>query len=91
MGNRHVRTALIESAWNNRFRPQVSRDLKKRLEGIAPGVCAIAFKAQHRLHSRYKKLTGRGKDSKKTVTAMARELAGFVWAIARQPELLLSA
>jgi transposase len=90
-GNRHVRTTLIESAWNNRFRPQVSRDLKKRHEGIAPAVCAIAFKAQHRLHSRYKKLTGRGKDSKKTVTAMARELAGFVWAIARQPELLLSA
>ena len=61
-GNRHVRTTLIESAWNNRFRPQVSRDLKKRHEGIAPAVCAIAFKAQHRLHSRYKKLTGRGKD-----------------------------
>jgi transposase len=90
-GNRHVRTTLIESAWNNRFRPQVSRDLKKRHEGISPAVCAIAYKAQHRLYSRYKKLTGRGKNPKKAVTAMARELAGFVWAIARHPELLAAA
>jgi transposase len=87
-GNRHVRTTLVEAAWNNRFRPQVRREIKKRQEGVAPGVCAIAFKAQHRLHSRYQKLTGRGKNSKKTVTAMARELAGFIWAIAREPELL---
>lgn len=89
-GNRHVRTTLIESAWNNRFRPQVRCEIQKRQVGVAPGVCAIAFKAQHRLHSRYQKLTGRGKNSKKTVTAMARELAGFVWAIAREPELLIA-
>lgn len=89
-GNRHVRTILIESAWNNRFRPQVGRKLSERHHGVAPGVSAIAVKAQHRLYSRYNKLTGRGKDSKKTVTAMARELAGFVWAIAREPELIVA-
>lgn len=88
-GNRHVRTTLIESAWNNRFRPQVGRNLSKRHAGVAPGVCAIAVKAQHRLYCRHQKLTARGKNSKKTVTAMARELAGFVWAIARERELLV--
>lgn len=90
-GNRHVRTTLIESAWNNRFRPRVSRELMKRHEGVAPNVCAIAWKAQHRLHARYDRLTGRGKNTKKTITAMARELAGFVWAIAREPQLLAPA
>jgi transposase len=90
-GNRSVRTALVESAWNNRFRPKVSRDLKKRHDGVAPNVCAIAWKAQQRLHARYARLTGRGKNGKKTITAMARELAGFVWAIAREPELLTPA
>jgi transposase len=90
-GNRSVRTALVESAWNNRFRPKLSRELKKRHDGVAPNVCAIAWKAQQRLHARYARLTGRGKNGKKTITAMARELAGFVWAIAREPELLTPA
>ncbi len=90
-GNRGVRTALVESAWNNRFRPRVSRELMKRHDGVAPKVCAIAWKAQLRLHARYARLTSRGKNGKKTITAMARELAGFVWAIAREPELLAPA
>ena len=84
-GNRHVRTILVESAWNNRFRPRMSRELKKRQEGIAPSVCDIAWKAQQRLHARYSRLSGRGKNGQKVITAMARELVGFVWAIARQP------
>lgn len=87
-GNKHVRRILVESAWSYRFRPAMSAAIRKRNEGIAPAVQAIAWKAQHRLNARYKKLLGRGKNKQQTVTALARELAGFVWSIARQPQLL---
>jgi transposase len=89
-GNRHVRRILVESAWSYRFRPTMSWEIRKRNEGVAPAVQAIAWKAQHRLNGRYKKLQGRGKNKQQTVTALARELAGFVWSIARQPQLLAS-
>jgi transposase len=81
-GNASVRTLLAESTWNNRFRPKVSRELKKRQEALDPKTCEIAWQAQHRLHARYTRLTGRGKSAKKTNTAMAHELAGFIGAIA---------
>ena len=84
-GNGHVRRILVESAWSYRFRPSMSREIRKRNEQLAPKVQAIAWKAQHRLHGRYQKLTGRGKNKQQIVTAVARELAGFVWHIARQP------
>ena len=87
-GNRHVRRILVESAWSYRFRPAMSREIRKRNEGVAPAVQAIAWKAQHRLNARYRKLLGRGKNKQQTVVALARELAGFVWSIARQPQLL---
>jgi transposase len=87
-GNGHVRRILVESAWSYRFRPTMSRAIRKRNEGVAPAVQAIAWKAQHRLNARYRKLLGRGKNKQQTVTALARELAGFVWSIARQPQLL---
>lgn len=87
-GNGHVRRILVESAWSYRFRPAMSREIRKRNEGVAPAVQAIAWKAQHRLNARYRKLLGRGKNKQQTVVALARELAGFVWSIARQPELL---
>jgi transposase len=90
-GNGHVRRILVESAWSYRFRPTMSREIRKRNEGVAPSVQAIAWKAQHRLNARYKKFIGRGKNKQQTVTALARELAGFVWCIARQPQLLLAA
>lgn len=90
-GNANVRTLLVESAWNNRFRPKISRELKKRQEGLDPQTCDVAWKAQHRLHARYTRLSGRGKNAQKTITAMARELTGFIWAIARQPQLLAPA
>jgi transposase len=89
-GNGHVRRILVESAWSYRHRPAMSWAIRKRNEGVAPGVQAIAWKAQHRLHGRYKKLLGRGKNKQQTVTALARELAGFVWSIARQPQFLES-
>ena len=84
-GNQHVRRVLVESAWSYRFRPNVSRDIAKRNEGLTPDIQGIAWKAQHRLYSRYNKLLGRGKSKQQTVTALARELAGFVWAISRAP------
>jgi len=87
-GNRHVRRILVESAWSYRFRPAMSKEIRKRNEGVAPAVQAIAWKAQQRLNGRYKKLLGRGKNKQQTITALARELAGFVWSIARQSEML---
>lgn len=89
-GNSHVRRILVESAWSYRHRPRMSCAIRKRNEGVAPGVQAIAWKAQNRLNGRYKKLLGRGKNKQQTVTAIARELAGFVWSIARQSQLLAS-
>jgi transposase len=89
-GNSHVRRLLVESAWHYRRQPRMSKELRQRSVGIAPGVCAIAWKAQSRLHNRLKKLLGRGKHPAEAVTAVARELAGFVWAIG-QAEPWLSA
>jgi transposase len=89
-GNAHVRRLLVESAWHYRRQPRMSKALRERSVGVAPGVCAIAWKAQTRLHNRLKKLLGRGKHPAEAVTAVARELAGFVWAIGRE-ETLLSA
>jgi hypothetical protein len=66
----------------------MSKALRERSVGVAPGVCAIAWKAQKRLHHRLRKLIGRGKHSAEAVTAAARELAGFVWAISREEVLL---
>jgi transposase len=87
-GNAHVRRLLVESAWHYRRLPRMSKALRERSVGVAPGVCAIAWKAQKRLHNRLKKLIGRGKHPAEAVTAVARELAGFIWAIARQETLL---
>jgi len=83
-GNGHVRRALVESAWAYRFRPAISRAIRERSEELPPSIRAIAWKAQHRLCGRYKKMSGRGMATQKTVTAIARELAGFVWAIGQE-------
>lgn len=90
-GNRHVRRILTEAAWSYRFRPAVSRDIRERNEGLPPEIQAIAWKAQHRLHSRYRVLLGKGKSKQQTITAIARELAGFVWAIGNTPILTRAA
>jgi transposase len=84
-GNGHARRILVESAWSYRFRPTMSREIRQRNAGLSPGVQAVAWKAQQRLNARYNKLLGRGKTKQQVVTALARELAGFVWCIARQP------
>jgi transposase len=82
-GNQHVRRILIESAWNYRFRPRVSAAIAERRQRVSPEVRAIAEKAEQRLCRRFERLTSRGKSKVKAVTAIARELAGFVWAITR--------
>jgi hypothetical protein len=66
----------------------MTKVLRARNEGVHPEVRAIAWKAQHRLHSRLKKLLDRGKPANQAVTAVARELVGFIWAIARTEVLI---
>jgi len=83
-GNSHVRRVLIEAAWAYRLKARLSRELKKRQQGQPDEVCQIAWKAQLRLCARYRALTARGKPKQVVVTAIARELCAFLWAIAKQ-------
>lgn len=80
-GNSHVRRMLIEAAWAYRFPARKTARIQRRAEKTSPTVQQIAWKAQKRLCSRYRKLTRRGKTPQEAVTAVARELSGFVWAI----------
>ncbi len=90
-GNSHARWVIVEAAWSYRFKAHKGRELTKRSEGVSAEVQAIAWKAQHRLHRKYRKLVSRGKNSQQAMTAVARELVGFIWAIARQEKLLADA
>ncbi|SEE34800.1 Transposase [Rhizobiales bacterium GAS191] len=83
-GNRTARRALIEAAWTYRFPARRSKHLLARCETVPPAIQAIAWKAQLRLSARYRKLVARGKLPTVAVTAVARELVGFIWAIARE-------
>jgi transposase len=85
-GNAHLRRIVMESAWCYRHLPRVGEKLRKRQEGIPAEIIEIAWKAQNRLHKRYRKLTMAGKDQRKVITAVGRELLGFIWAIAIQAE-----
>jgi transposase len=78
-GNGHVRRVLIEAAWHYRHRPGVG-SLRKRRQGQPAEIIALADKAQQRLHRRYHRMTAAGMPSPKAVTAVARELTGFIWA-----------
>jgi transposase len=80
-GNAHLRRIIVEAAWSQRFKPILSQTRKLRQEGLDPGVIEIASKAMHRLHQRYVLLLGRGKAKQQVITAVARELLGFIWAI----------
>jgi transposase len=87
-GNGHVRKVLVEAAWAYRMQARVSRVLLKRQQGVPQKVCRIAWKAQLRLCARYRRLTAKGKPKQKVVTAIARELSAFLWAIAKQVPLV---
>ena len=82
-GNTHARKALIEAAWAYRHPARIGRRLQMRSETLPTSIRDIAWKAQLRLTSRYRKLSARMKPPAVVITALARELAGFVWAIAR--------
>ena len=79
-GNSHARRLLVEAAWNNRHRAAAELILNRRRQGQPPAVVAIALKAQHRLHRKFVRLDQR-KHRHVAITAVARELCGFVWAI----------
>jgi transposase len=80
-GNAHLRRVIVEAAWAYQFRPWLGGYLLKRQVGLSEEVKEIAWKAQHRLHARYRKLLAQGKNKPQIVTAVGRELLGFVWAI----------
>jgi transposase len=83
-GNAHLRRVLVESVWAYRHRPNVQGRVLRRQKTLALSdeVREIAWKAQQRLYKRYVALTARGKTSGQAMTALARELLGFLWAIA---------
>src|ERR671925_43190 len=83
-GNTHARRALVEGAWAYRYPAKVSRHLQLRLEQLPKPIQDIGWKAQVRLCKRFRYLMARGKHANQVVVAIARELAGFMWAIAKQ-------
>jgi transposase len=83
-GNGHVRRVLVESSWSYRLPARKTAHLQRKAEKTTDAVQAIAWKAQKRLCKRYWHLTFKGKLKVQACTAVARELAGFIWAIARE-------
>jgi transposase len=82
-GNGRARRMLVECAWSYQHPPRVSRDKQPKVAAAPEAVRDIAWKAQHRLNKRYRALVRRGKLKTVAITAVARELAGFIWAVAR--------
>ena len=83
-GNAHARRVLTEAAWNYRFAARIGRALNVRQEQVAEPIRTMSWKAQLRLCGRFRALSARGLHQNKVCVAVARELAGFIWAIARQ-------
>jgi transposase len=86
-GNSHLRRLLVEAAWNANRRPQVGRELARRHRGQDPAAVERAWVAQKRLAKRWLRMSAKGKPRQKIVVAVARELSGFVWAIATNQPL----
>jgi transposase len=86
-GNTCARWALIEGAWSYRYPAKVSRHLPWRLEALPKTIQDISWKAQVRVCKRFRHLTARGKHANQVVVAIAREMAAFVWAIAREGQI----
>jgi len=72
---------LVESAWSYRRPARIGVEMRARMPEVADSVREIAWKAQVRLCGRFRHLTARGKKSQVVVTAIARELVGFIWAV----------
>jgi len=82
-GNTHARRLLTEAAWNNRHNRPATLTLQRRRQGQPPAVVAIATKAQHRLSKKFRRLD-EYKHRNVAITAVARELCGFVWAVLKE-------
>jgi transposase len=83
-GNTAARSLLFEAAWSYRTTPKVGQWQQQHRPEVPQAFKDIAWKAQLRLHGRYRKLVARGKRSNVAITAIARELVGFIWDIARR-------
>jgi transposase len=83
-GNRRARRMLVECSWSYRHPPRVGRNKQEKVAAAPPAVRAIAWKAQNRLHNRYRSLIRKGKLKTVANTAVAREFAGFLWAVNRE-------
>ena len=85
-GNRRARRMLVECAWSYQHPPRVSKDKREKVADAPRAVREIAWKAQSRLNRRYRALIRRGKLKTVAITAVAREFAGFIWAVATAPQ-----
>lgn len=85
-GNAHLRRVVVEAAWAYRHRPGIGATLRQRQQHVSEPIKEIAWKAQQRLHQRYRRLAAKGKDHRKIITAVGRELLGFIWAIGTRIE-----
>lgn len=83
-GNRRARRILVECSWSYQHPPRVGRAKQPKVDAAPPAVREIAWKAQCRLHARYRTLIRKGKLKTVAITAVARELAGFIWAVGRE-------
>lgn len=86
-GNGHARRAPIEAAWAYRMKPRVGRAMPERQENLPDSVRRIAWKAQLRLCAKFGRMTASGKACQVAVAAVARELCGFLWAMAKQVKI----
>ena len=90
-GNAHLRRILVEAAWHYRHEPVMSKELRRRNQGVATQVQRIAWEAQKRLNKRLYHLVYAGKSTQKAIIAVARELAGFIWAVGQEETLVEAA
>jgi len=86
-GNGRVRHLLIESAWTYRHPPRVGKEKLYKIEAAPPRIREIAWKAQTRLTARYRALSARGKKTTVVCAAIARELVGFMWCVAKEAQI----
>jgi transposase len=85
-GNSHARRVLVESAWTYKYHARVTKPLIKRQQELPRSICQISWKAQLRLCARYRRMIARKKPAQVVAVAIARELAAFMWAIAKEVE-----
>ena len=89
-GNSHVRRLLVEAAWSYRLKARKTSCLLKRQKDLPENVTELSWKAQVRLCGRYQRLVAKGKCKQQVVASVARELAGFIWAVGRNVDTTLN-